>query len=589
MPSHFYVSIQMEVASRIVCVILARFKTMAKQHESNSKKDFIRDIVADDILSGKHETAVTRFPPEPNGCLHIGHAKSICLNFGIAQEHSNSGARCHLRFDDTNPAKEETEYVEAIKEDIRWLGFDWKEHLYFASDYFDQLYTWAVHLISEGKAYVDDLNAAEIREYRGSLTQPGKESPYRERDVEENLALFERMKLGDFTDGEKVLRAKIDMAHANLNLRDPVLYRILHKKHHRTGDLWCIYPTYDYAHGQSDAIEGITHSLCTLEFEHHRPLYDWLVNNLPVPLRPRQIEFAKLRPTFFLMSKRRLLEMVAEEYVDGWDDPRMATLSGLRRRGYPSAAIRSLCKTVGVTKFNSVTDVALLEHAVREELNKTAQRRMVVMEPIKVSIMNWPSDGHVEMMSAVNNPEDSNAGRREIALSGEVYIERSDFMEDPPKKYYRLSPGAEVRLRYSYCIRCEEVIKNDEGDVVELRCTYDPETLGKNPFDRKVRGAVHWVPANEAFEADVRLYDRTFLVEDPAAEDDWREALNPDALTELTGCKMEPILKNALPGECFQFERNGYFCVDSKYSVPGKPLFNRTVPLRDSWGKKQSK
>ena len=572
-----------------MCAIIARFKSMAKQQESTAKKDFIREIVAADILAGRHKTTVTRFPPEPNGYLHIGHAKSICLNFGIAQENQDSGARCHLRFDDTNPAKEESEYVEAIKDDIRWLGFDWKDHLYFASDYFDQLYNWALHLIGEGKAYVDDLSAVEIREYRGGLTEPGKESPYRDRSIEENLSLFEGMKNGEFDDGEKVLRAKIDMAHANLNMRDPVLYRILHKKHHRTGDQWCIYPTYDYAHGQSDAIEGVTHSLCTLEFEHHRPLYDWLVGNLPVPARPRQIEFAKLRPTYFLMSKRRLLEMVNEGHVDGWDDPRMATLSGLRRRGYPPSAIRKLCKTVGVTKFNSVTDVALLEHAVREELNKTAMRRMVVIDPIKVTITNWPGGDHVEMMNAVNNPEDTGAGSREVALSGEVFIERTDFMEDPPKKYFRLSPGAEVRLRYSYCIRCNEVIKNEDGKVIELRCTYDPETLGKNPPDRKVRGAIHWVSCREAFEADVRLYDRAFIVEDPAAEDDWREAINPHALTELRGCKMEPVLKDVLAGECFQFERTGYFCVDSKHSAPGKPLFNRTVALRDSWAKNQSK
>ena len=582
-------TIQMEVAQRSVCGIIAPFQTMAKQQESDPKQDFIREIVSADLLSGKHKTAVTRFPPEPNGYLHIGHAKSICLNFGIAQEHEGTGARCHLRFDDTNPAREESEYVEAIKNDIRWLGFDWRDHLYFASDYFEQLYDWAVSLIKEGKAYVDDLSAEEIREYRGNLTEPGKESPFRDRDAVESLSLFEGMRNGGFGDGEKVLRARIDMGHANLNLRDPVLYRILHKEHHRTGDKWCIYPTYDYAHGQSDAIEGVTHSLCTLEFEHHRPLYEWLVDNIPVPARPRQIEFAKLRPTYFLMSKRRLVEMVAEGHVDGWDDPRMATLSGLRRRGYPAGAIKSLCKTVGVTKYNSVTDVALLDHAVREELNKTSMRRMVVIDPIKVSIINWPGDGHVEMMSAVNNPEDSSAGKREVALSGQVFIERSDFMEDPPKKYYRLSPGAEVRLRYSYCIRCEEVLRNEEGEITEIRCSYDPETLGKNPPDRKVRGAIHWVSATEGFEAAVRMYERSFLVEDPLAEEDWRTVINPRALTEVSGCKLEPSLQDALPGECFQFERNGYFCVDSKYSMPGNPVFNRTVPLRDSWGKNRSK
>ena len=561
---------------------------MAKQQEPGSKKDFIREIVSADLLSGTHKTTVTRFPPEPNGYLHIGHAKSICLNFGIAQEHEDTGARCHLRFDDTNPAKEESEYVEAIKNDILWLGFDWKDHLYFASDYFEQLYEWAVSLIKEGKAYVDDLSAEQIREYRGNLTEPGKASPFRDRDAGDSLALFEAMRNGKFGDGQKVLRAKIDMGHANLNLRDPVLYRIIHQEHHRTGDKWCIYPTYDYAHGQSDAIEGVTHSLCTLEFEHHRPLYEWLVDNLPVPARPRQIEFAKLRPTYFLMSKRRLVEMVEEGHVDGWDDPRMATLSGLRRRGYPAGAIKSLCKTVGVTKYNSVTDIALLEHAVREELNKTAMRRMAVIDPIKVSIINWPGDDHVEMMSAVNNPEDPSAGRRDIALAGQVFIERSDFMEDPPKKYYRLSPGAEVRLRYSYCIRCEEVLRNEEGEITEIRCSYDPETLGKNPPDRKVRGAIHWVSATECFESDVRIYERSFLVEDPVAQEDWREVINPDALVEVSGCKMEPLLQDSVPGECFQFERNGYFCVDSKYSVPGKPLFNRTVALRDSWGKNKA-
>ncbi|MCP4848005.1 MAG: glutamine--tRNA ligase/YqeY domain fusion protein [Verrucomicrobiaceae bacterium] len=562
---------------------------MAKQQESASQKDFIREIVSSDLHSGKHKTTVTRFPPEPNGYLHIGHAKSICLNFGIAQENASTGARCHLRFDDTNPAKEETEYVDAIKNDIRWLGYDWGEHLYFASDYFDQLYEWAVSLIKEGKAYVDDLSAEEIREYRGTLTEAGKESPSRDRDPELSLSLFTQMKDGDFGDGEKVLRARIDMGHANLNMRDPVLYRILHKEHHRTGSKWCIYPTYDYAHGQSDAIEGVTHSLCTLEFEHHRPLYEWLVENLPVPSRPRQIEFAKLRPSYFLMSKRRLVQMVEGGHVDGWDDPRMSTLSGLRRRGYPAAAIRSLCRTVGVTKYKSVTDVALLDHAVREELNKTAMRRMAVIDPVRVSITNWPEGGHVELMNAVNNPEDPDAGTREVALSGEVFIERSDFMDDPPKKYYRLSPGAEVRLRYSYCIRCEEVIRDKDDAIIEIKCTYDPETLGKNPEGRKVRGAIHWVSATDGFEADVRLYDRSFMVEDPVAEDDWREVINAHALIEVSGSKMEPSLQGANPGECFQFERNGYFCVDSKYSIPGKPVFNRTVPLRDSWGKKRSK
>ncbi len=561
---------------------------MEDQENAPGRTDFIREIVAGDLASGKHATSVTRFPPEPNGYLHIGHAKSICLNFGLAEENGATGARCHLRFDDTNPAKEESEFVDAIKEDIRWLGFDWGEHLHFASDYFEQLYGWAVHLIREGKAYVDDLGAEEMRQYRGSLTEPGRDSPFRDRDVDENLDLFERMRAGEFADGEKVLRAKIDMAHPNLNLRDPVLYRILHQGHHRTGDRWCIYPSYDFTHGQSDAIEGITHSLCTLEFEHHRPLYEWFVDNLPVPARPRQIEFAKLQLSYTLLSKRRLVQMVEEGYVDGWDDPRMATLSGFRRRGYPPAAIRELCRSVGVTKFNSLTDIALLEHAVREELNRSAPRRMAVLDPVKLVITNWPGAGHVEAMRAVNNPEDPDAGKREVPLAGEVYIERGDFMEDPPKKYYRLSPGAEVRLRYSYCVRCDEVVRDGEGEVAELRCTYDPETLGKNPEGRKVRGAIHWVPAHAALEAEVRLYDRSFTVEEPAAGD-WRETWNPDALQVLGGCKLEPALGGEPAGARFQFERNGYFCVDSRDSTPDRPVFNRTVALRDSWSKKQGR
>lgn len=559
---------------------------MAEQEERTGRADFIREIVADDLASGKHKTTVTRFPPEPNGYLHIGHAKSICLNFGLAEENAETGARCHLRFDDTNPAKEETEYVEAIKDDIRWLGFDWGEHLHFASDYFEQLHDWAVQLIGEGKAYVDDLTAEEMREYRGGPQQVGKNSPHRDRSPEENKDLFARMRAGEFADGEKVLRAKIDMAHANLNMRDPVMYRILHQEHHRTGDAWCIYPSYDYTHGQSDAIEGITHSLCTLEFEHHRPLYEWFVENLPVPHQPRQIEFAKLLPSYFLMSKRRLVQMVEEGLVDGWDDPRMSTLSGLRRRGYTPESIRNLCKTVGLTKFNSVTDIALLEHSIREHLNEVAPRRMAVLDPIKLVITNWPGDDHEEQMLAVNNPGDEDAGKREVPLAGVVYIERGDFMEDPPKKYYRLSPGNEVRLRYSYCVKCEEVIKDNAGEVIELRCTYDPDTLGKNPEGRKVRGAIHWVPAHASFEAEVRLYDRTFTIEEPAAAEDWHDSLNPEALVVLKGCQLEPSLKNEAAGSRFQFERNGYFCVDSKDSTPEQPVFNRTVALRDSWAKK---
>ncbi len=559
---------------------------MNDSEEQPQRSDFIRDIVTEDLASGKHETPVTRFPPEPNGYLHIGHAKAICLSFGIAEEHAATGARCHLRFDDTNPSKEESEYVESIQEDVRWLGFDWGDHLHFSSDYFESLYNWAIHLIGEGLAYVDDLDAETMRELRGNLTEPGKDSPHRGRGIEENLDLFARMRAGEFADGERVLRAKIDMAHANMNLRDPVLYRIQHRAHHRTGDAWCIYPSYDFTHGQSDAIEGVTHSLCTLEFEHHRPLYEWFLSHLPVPCKPRQIEFAKLQLSYTLLSKRRLGQMVDEGLVDGWDDPRMATLSGLRRRGYTPTAIRNLCATVGVTKFNSVTDIALLEHALREDLNKTSPRRMAVLDPIKLTITNWPGGGHRETMNAVNNPGDPEAGKRDIDLDGCVYIERDDFMEDPPKKYYRLSPGGEVRLRYSYCVTCEEVIKDSAGVVVELKCRYDPDTLGKNPEGRKVRGAIHWVPAADAIDAEVRLYERTFTVENPAAEDDWRTVINPGALQVLSGVKLEPALADAASGERFQFERNGYFCVDSKDSAPGKPVFNRTVALRDSWAKK---
>ena len=562
---------------------------MAEKSNNIESSDFIRDIIREDLDTGKHATTVTRFPPEPNGYLHLGHAKSICLNFGIAQENSSTGSRCHLRFDDTNPTKEETEYVESIKEDIKWLGFDWGDHLYFASNNFEQLYEWAVHLITEGKAYIDDLSADQIREYRGTLTEPGKDSPFRERPANESLELFSKMRNGEFKDGEKVLRAKIDMADPNINLRDPVIYRILHANHHRTGNDWCIYPSYDFAHGQCDAIEAITHSICTLEFEQHRPLYNWFIDNLPVPHKPRQIEFSKLQPTYTLMSKRRLIEMVEENHVDGWDDPRMSTISGMRRRGYPPEALRTFCKSVGVTKFSGITDLALLEHSIREQLNREALRKMVVLDPIKVTITNWPGDDHKEMMNAVNNPEDQSLGTRAIPMTGTVYIERDDFMEDPPKKFYRLSLGSEVRLRYSYCIKCDEVIKDSEGNVTELRCTYDPLTLGKNPEGRKVRAAIHWVPFNEAISAEIRLYERTFMVEDPGSKEDWRDVINSNALTVLNDSKLEPSLANAGIGEGYQFERKGYFCVDSKDSSPDSLVFNRTIALRDSWAKMNKK
>ncbi|MEC9037042.1 MAG: glutamine--tRNA ligase/YqeY domain fusion protein [Verrucomicrobiota bacterium] len=558
---------------------------MAEKTDTSGSSDFIRDIIREDLGSGKHETTVTRFPPEPNGYLHLGHAKSICLNFGIGQENKSTGSRCHLRFDDTNPTKEETEYVESIKEDIKWLGFDWGDHLYFASDNFEQLFEWAVHLIENDKAYVDDLSADQIREYRGSLTEPGKDSPFRNRPSNESLELFAMMRRGDFKDGEKVLRAKIDMSDPNINMRDPVIYRILHANHHRTGNDWCIYPSYDFAHGQCDAIEAITHSICTLEFEQHRPLYDWFIDNLPVPHKPRQIEFSKLQPTYTLMSKRRLIEMVEEKHVDGWDDPRMSTVSGMRRRGYPAEALRNFCKSVGVTKFSGITDIALMEHSIREQLNRDALRRMVVLDPIKVTITNWPGNDHQEMMNAVNNPEDQSLGTREVPLSGTVYIEREDFMEDPPKKFYRLSPGSEVRLRYSYCIKCDEVIKDTNDNVIELKCSYDPLTLGKNPEGRKVRAAIHWVPFNEAISAEVRLYERTFTVEDPGSEEDWRNVINPDALTVLHDSKLEPSLTEVSIGQSYQFERKGYFCLDSRDSSPESLVFNRTIALRDSWAK----
>lgn len=550
-------------------------------------KDFIRDIIDEDLASGKHDGTVTRFPPEPNGYLHIGHAKSICLNFGIAQEY---GGRCHLRFDDTNPTKEDVEYVDSIKEDIRWLGFDWGDHLYFASDYFDKLYEWALHLIDEGKAYVDEQTAEEIRTSRGDLQNPGKESPYRDRPKEESLELFEKMKDGEFGDGEKVLRARIDMAHPNLNMRDPVLYRIVHADHHRTGDKWCIYPMYDFTHGQSDALEYITHSLCTLEFENHRPLYDWFLDNLPVPSRPRQIEFARLNLNYTVMSKRKLLQLVDEGHVSGWDDPRMPTISGIRRRGYPAEAIRNFCDEIGITKFKSTHDIALLESAVRDVLNKEANRYMAVLDPIKVVVTNYP-ENQVEEFDAVINPEKPELGTRKVPFSRELYIERDDFMEDPPKKFFRLSPGKEVRFRCAYFLRCNEVIKDADGEIVELHCTYDPETRGgENPPDgRKVKATIHWVSASHALEAEVRVYDRLFAHEAPdAGGENFLDHLNPDSLRVLPKARLEPNLAGAAAGETVQFERLGYFCPDPD-STAEHPVFNRTVALRDSWAKAQKK
>jgi glutaminyl-tRNA synthetase len=548
-------------------------------------RDFIREIIASDLASGKHAGVVTRFPPEPNGYLHIGHSKSICLNFGVAAEF---GGRCHLRFDDTNPTKEEMEYIESIQRDVRWLGFDWGEHGYYASDYFEQLYEWALHLIRAGNAYVDDLSADEIRAHRGTLTEPGRHSPYRNRSVEENLDLFQRMRAGEFEDGTRVLRAKIDMASGNINLRDPVLYRILHAAHPRTGDAWCIYPTYDYAHGQSDAIEHITHSLCTLEFEDHRPLYDWFLDNLPVPSRPRQIEFARLNLSYTVMSKRLLLQLVREGLVVGWDDPRMPTISGMRRRGFPPEALRLFSEKVGLAKRDSVVDVALLEHCVRDVLNPTADRRMAVLKPLKVVITNYP-EGEVEQLEAVNNPEDASAGSRTVPFARELYIEREDFMEAPPKQFYRLAPGREVRLRYAYFITCQEVVKDGAGAIVELRCTYDPATRGGNaPDNRRVKATLHWVSAAHAVTAEVRLYSHLFKRPDPGDDGDFRDDIDPASLEVLRDCRVEPALAGLPVGSRVQFERQGYFCVDPD-STPELPVFNRTVTLRDTWAKIQAK
>lgn len=553
--------------------------------ERKALANFIRQIIERDLASGKNDSRLhTRFPPEPNGYLHVGHAKSICLNFGVAADY---GGQCNLRFDDTNPEKEKVEYTESIKADVQWLGFNWEDRLFYASDYFEKLYEYAEHLIENGKAYVDSLSAEEIREYRGTLTEPGRESPYRDRSVEENLDLFRRMRAGEFGDGEHVLRARIDMASPNINLRDPTIYRIKHKEHHRTGDKWCIYPMYDYTHCISDALEGITHSLCTLEFEDHRPLYDWFLDQLPVPCHPQQIEFARLNLDYTMMSKRRLNELVDGAYVTGWDDPRMPTIIGMRRRGYTPASIRDFCERIGVTKNDTRIDMAVLETCVREDLDRTAPRVMAVLNPIKVVIENYP-EGQAEELDAPYHPNDSAFGSRKLPFARELYIERDDFMEDPPKKFFRLAPGREVRLRYAYFITCTDVIKDDAGNVMELRCTYDPQTRGGNaPDGRKVKGTLHWVSVQHGVQAEVRLYDRLFTVPDPGADRtrDWKEFLNPDSVQVVDSAVVEPGLAQVEPEYRCQFERLGYFCADRHDHQPGKPVFNRTVTLRDSWVK----
>jgi len=552
----------------------------------NDKADFIRDIVAEDLRTNKYQGRVhTRFPPEPNGYLHIGHAKSINLNFGIAREHP--GGKCNLRFDDTNPEKEEQEYVDSIIDDARWIAGDIEERVFYASDYFRQMYDWAKDLIRKGKAYVCDLSADEIRETRGTLTEPGTESPYRNRGVEENLDLLERMRKGEFPDGSRTLRAKIDMASPNMNLRDPIMYRIVHEDHHRQKGAWCIYPTYDWAHGLEDSIEGITHSICTLEFENHRPLYDWYLDSLGI-YHPQQIEFARLNLSYTVLSKRKLLQLVQERHVSGWDDPRMPTIAGYRRRGYTAESIRTFCEKIGVSKKDSIIDVALLEWSIREDLNKHAQRAMGVLNPLKVVLTNYP-EGQSEQLPALNNPEDESAGTRSLPFGRELYIEEEDFREVPPPKYYRLSPGKEVRLRAAYIIKCERVVKDAQGKVVELHCTYDPETKSGGPAaNRKVKGTIHWVSAQHAVNAEVRLYDRLFLKEDPNQAPEGKSFLsnlNPGSLKVLAGCKLEPMLGTALPGARYQFERVGYFCVDTIDSKPGAPVFNRTVTLKDTWAK----
>ncbi len=541
--------------------------------------NFIRTIISEDLDSGKRDRVVTRFPPEPNGYLHIGHAKSFGLNFSLAEDFNGC---CHLRFDDTNPIKEDDEYVEAIKADVRWLGFDWGEHLHFASDYFDQLYLWAVQLIKAGKAYVDSQSADQMRENRGTLTQAGVDSPYRERSVAENLELFEQMKNGDFPDGSHILRAKIDMSSPNMNLRDPAMYRIMHTNHHRTGDKWCIYPMYDFAHGQGDSIEGVTYSICTLEFEDHRPLYDWFIKELDI-FAPQQVEFARLNLSYTVMSKRKLLQLVKDNHVSGWDDPRMPTLVGMRRRGYPPEAIRTFCERIGVGKGASWIELSVLEECVREQLNKTAFRRQAVLNPLKVTITNYPTD-KVEQLDAPNHPQQPELGTRKLPFSSELYIDRDDFMEEPPKKFFRLGPGREVRLRNAYIIKCEEVIKDGNGEVVELKCSADLDTLGKNPVGRKVKGIIHWVSAGQAKKVEVRLYDRLFNQENPDKATNYLDALNPESIT-MTTALVEPELLHAAPGTTIQFERVGYFTVDSKDSQLQHPVFNRTVTLRDAWAK----
>ena len=555
--------------------------------------NFIRNIIANDLQENKNNGRVhTRFPPEPNGYLHIGHAKSICLNFGIAREHE--GGLCNLRFDDSNPEKESLEYVEAIKEDVRWLGFDWQDRLFFASDYYQQLYDYAVFLINAGKAYVESLSPDEIREYRGTLTSPGKESPNRNRSIEENLELFEKMRAGKFADGKYILRAKIDMASPNMNLRDPAIYRIKRSHHYRTGDEWCIYPMYDFTHGISDALEGITHSLCTLEFEDHRPLYDWFLEQLPISCHPQQIEFSRLNLNYTVTSKRKLNELVTGGYVDGWDDPRMLTITGMRRRGYTAAAIRDFCERIGVTKNDTVLEMSVLENCVREDLDKTTRRVMGVLKPLRVVIENYPEDqteNQSEELDAPYHPNDPDMGSRKVPFSKVIYIERDDFMEEPPRKFFRLGPGREVRLRYAYFITCNDFIKDENGNVIELRCTYDPLTKGGNaPDGRKVKGTIHWVSAEHALEAEVRVYDRLFNDPEPDSnkhDKDWKEFLNPDSREILNNAKLEPSLATATAGDQFQFERLGYFNIDTKDSSAGKPVFNRTITLRDSWVKKR--
>jgi glutaminyl-tRNA synthetase len=552
------------------------------KNNATTSNNFIKEIINEHLKNGKYKEVHTRFPPEPNGYLHIGHAKSICLNFGLAKEYRGL---CNLRFDDTNPSKEEVEYVDSIIEDIKWLGFDWDNRLYYASDYFDQLYIYAVKLIKKGKAYIDSSNPDEIKYSRGTPTQAGNESPYRNRSIEENLDLFERMKNGEFEESTQVLRAKIDMSSPNMLMRDPILYRIRKVSHHRTGNKWCIYPMYDWAHGQSDSIENITHSICTLEFEIHRPLYDWFINELEI-FKPQQIEFARLNLSYTIMSKRKLLTLVNEKIVRGWDDPRMPTISAFRRRGYTPESIRHFSERVGVAKRDNTIDVALLEHSIREDLNKSAKRVMVVLRPLKVTLINFPAN-KIEELDAVNNPEDESMGTRKIPFSNEIYIEQDDFMENPPKKFFRLSPGNEVRLRYAYIIKCEEVIKDENGNTIELKCSFDPETKSGSSSQRKVKGTIHWVSANQAINSEVRLYDRLFIAEDPEAdpEKDFKEFINPDSLEIIKTAKLEPGLKDSLPGDRFQFERLGYFCVDSKDSKPGNLVFNRTVTLRDTWAK----